>query len=342
MFYTARPPWQCQHVSPNPISPPALHNARYAGWPRPPIQLPRVIDAPSRPYEVTAAHAQLHPYATHPSINAGAQASADMTGPVDSQSRNVPNSWTWSGAARAQSLHGPSEMHTITQHNAENALLIYDHSGRRAMPLKVNDTPNASLHPFLALPSVSFTYDLRYPPTSLRFQSSSLFAGSSYELLRVPLTPERPTQILLISPEFPWAFNIGTSAGEEIVTCLDVLVTLYAALQRPLTDAEWATAGDHKRASLLRARNRRTRMQPAFHGSSDYVSRTGPTVRFAPGAYAPNHRLVQREPPLLRVDWLGSNVAFMGLVKDEAFARSSLIPGGGERPEKWVVRFQRL
>jgi hypothetical protein len=58
MFSTARPPSQCQYVSPKPtISPPPLHNARYAGWVRPPIQLPRVafaIDTPSRhPYKVT-------------------------------------------------------------------------------------------------------------------------------------------------------------------------------------------------------------------------------------------------------------------------------------------------
>lgn len=42
-------------------------------------------------------------------------------------------------------------------------------------------------------------------------------------------------------------------AGEEGVTCLNVLATLHAALQRPLTDTEWGTAGDDKRASLIRA-----------------------------------------------------------------------------------------
>ncbi|KAG2080208.1 hypothetical protein BD769DRAFT_1399904 [Suillus cothurnatus] len=43
------------------------------------------------------------------------------------------------------------------------------------------------------------------------------------------------------------------NAGEEGVTCLNVLATLHAALQRPLTDTEWGTAGDDKRASLIRA-----------------------------------------------------------------------------------------
>jgi hypothetical protein len=33
---------------------------------------------------------------------------------------------------------------------------------------------------------------------------------------------------------------------------------------------------------------------------------------------------------------------FGGLVKDEAFARRRLIPGGREPPETWVVKFQSL
>ncbi|KAG2142343.1 hypothetical protein DEU56DRAFT_793671 [Suillus clintonianus] len=51
---------------------------------------------------------------------------------------------------------------------------------------------------------------------------------------------------------------------------------------------------------------------------------------------------LQQEPLLLRVDRLGSRVTFLGLVKDDAFARSRLIPGGGQPPETWVVTFQRL
>ncbi|KAG1772558.1 hypothetical protein EV702DRAFT_976625 [Suillus placidus] len=176
--------------------------------------------------------------------------------------------------------------------------------------------PPARLHPFLAPPSVPLIYDLRYPPTALRFPSSSLFAGCGYEFLRVPLTPERPRQIRLISPNFPWAFDIGPSTGEEVVTCLDVLATLHSALQRPLAGTEWATAGDDKRASIIRARDRRLRIQLALHGSS--------------------------KPLLLRVDWLGSSVAFVGLVRDEAFARRRFAPGGGERPETWVVKFQQF
>ncbi|KAG2039556.1 hypothetical protein BDR03DRAFT_951475 [Suillus americanus] len=271
-----------------------------------------------------------------------------MTGHIDSQRHNIPHSWPWNRSAYALSPQGASEMRTRTQHDTENAWLMYDHSTRRTMPSNINSTQKGTAythgcglilnlspahpHPFVPL-SVPLIYDLRYPPTSLHFPSSSPFAGWGYEFLRVPLTPERPTQIRLISPDFPWAFDIGPSAGEEVVTCLDVLSTLHAELQRPLTDMEWGTAGDEKRASLMRACDRRLWTQLAFHGSSNSAARTRPTVSF--------ERPVQQEPLLLRVDWLGSSVAFMGLVRDEASTRI-FVPGGGDRPETWVVKFQKL
>ncbi|KAG2101320.1 uncharacterized protein F5147DRAFT_314536 [Suillus discolor] len=201
------------------------------------------------------------------------------------------------------------------------------------MSSNVDQAQNAYLHPLLSMSSMPLIYDLRFPPASLTFPSSSPYAGYGYELLFFPLAPERPRQIRLISPNFPWTFDIGPdpSAGEEGVTCLDILTFLHAALQRPLTDTEWGTAGRDRRASLMRARDRRPMISAA---------RTRSTARSAPGVSALNP--VQRERLLLRVDWLGSRVTFAGLIKDEAFARSRLIPGGGEPPETWVVRFQRL
>ncbi|KAG2065075.1 hypothetical protein BDR04DRAFT_1109066 [Suillus decipiens] len=86
MFSTTRSPWQCQWVSTsgsNPtVSPPALHNARYAGWPHPPIQLPHVAspspttvirhiavanNTPSHRPEFNAPYTQ--PYHVHPITN---------------------------------------------------------------------------------------------------------------------------------------------------------------------------------------------------------------------------------------------------------------------------------
>lgn len=159
----------------------------------------------------------------------------------------------------------------------------------------------------------------------------------------MPLTPTRRKQIRLISQDFPWAFDISPKPGaaEQVVTCLDVLTALHAALQRPLSDTEWGIATEDKHASLIRARDRRLNMKPALRGSSNIGARTTTRsrVRIASGADA---RPIQREPLILRVDWLGSCVAFGGLFKDEAFARRRLIPGAREPPETWVVKFQIL
>jgi len=90
------------------------------------------------------------------------------------------------------------------------------------------------------MPSVPLIYDLRFPLTSLSFLSMSPYAGCGYELLFVSLTPERPRQYGS-SAILSWTFDIGPdpSAREEGVTCLNVLATLYPALQRPLADTKW-------------------------------------------------------------------------------------------------------
>ncbi|KAG1861563.1 hypothetical protein DFJ58DRAFT_777349 [Suillus subalutaceus] len=287
MFSTARPPWhyQCQ-VTYNPtILPPALRNARYEGWPHPPIQLPHVASPSSTARHITVAN-------------------------------DTPS-------------HRPQANAAHTRTCSKN-IFLDDYSVPRTMSSNVYKTQNGYPHPFLATPSAPVVYDLRFPPTSLAFPSMSPYAGCGYGS---------------VSPNFPWTFDVGSdpgSAGEEGVTCLNVLITLHAELQCPLTDTEWGTAGHDRRASLIRARDRRSMIQPALQGSSNSAARTRPTVRSVPGASALNNRPAQRERILLRVDWLGSRVVFVGLIKDEAFARSRLIPGGGEPPETWVVKFKRL
>ncbi|KAG1901864.1 uncharacterized protein F5891DRAFT_1277340 [Suillus fuscotomentosus] len=339
MLSTTCPPWPSQWVTCDPVIsglPPAFHNARYAGWPQPPVQLPYatspqstarhevsvVNNVPSHRPQVNAAHTQSSSYSVYPQyeppsrMNLAVQASPDTISPVD---HNIPSLQPWDRL----------------RHDEENMRLIYDHSVPRTVSSNVNETQNAYPHPLLSTSFMPLVmYDLRFPPASLAFPLLSPYAGYGYELLVfVPLTPERPRQIRLISPDFPWTFDIGPdpSAVEEGVTCLDILAALHAALQRPLTDTEWGTAGRDKRASLIRARDRRPMIQPAPVLSLPVQSALQGT---------PNP--VQRERLLLRVDWLGSRVAFSELIKDEAFARSRLIPGGGEPPETWVVRFQRL
>ncbi|KAG2101322.1 uncharacterized protein F5147DRAFT_709075 [Suillus discolor] len=343
MYFATRPRWD--FPDPNTF-PPALHNARYKGWPNPSIQLPHVtapsfkkpaerhvtfdLNTPSnrRPVDGNAIHTQ--PYSvhlqhdTHPRANSGAQG---IMWPVEYQHHDVSNSCTWNGGAHQNpSLQSVFEMRTATRHHKENAIK-HDPARRTKNSISLIDKDTQAY--LLAAPCAQLVYDLRYPPDSLYFPSPSLYAGWGSELLRVPLTVARHNRIRLISQDFPWAFNIGPepNAAEQGVTCLDVLNALHAALQRPLSDTEWGAAAQDKQASLIRARDRRLNMKPALWPRSGYDANAQPT---------------RREPLILRVDWLGSRVAFGGLIKDEAFARRRLIPGAGEPPETWVVRFKRL
>lgn len=359
MCYLTRP----SRDTPGPnTSLPALHDARYDGWPSPPIQLPSVafpsfkkpaerriasaINTPSSrgPRDGNATHTQPHSvhlqYNTRPRANSVAQ---DIMWPVKYRHHDVSNSWAWNGGTHQNpSLQGAFEMRTAARHDKENAAIKHDPMRRtkNSKPLINKDTQIA--YP-LAAPCVPLVYDLRYPPNSFRLPPSSPYEGRGSEFLRVPLTPERRNQIRLISQDFPWAFNIGPepSAAEQGVTCLDVLTTLYIALQRPLSDTEWGAAAEDKQASLVRARDGRLNLKPALRGSSSTGACTTPRprVRFASDV---DMQPARQEPSVLRVDWLGSRVMFGGLVKDEAFARRRLIPGGREPPETWVVKFQSL
>lgn len=351
MYY----PTRSSRDTPGPnTSPPALHDARYDGWPSPPIQLPRVAlpsfnkpaerrvvfatDTPSnrRPRDGNATHTQPHSvhlrYDTHPPANSGVQ--------VKYRHHNVSNSCMWNGGTHQN--QGASDMCTAARHDKENAAIKHDpvRRAKNSIPLIDKDTQIA--YP-LAAPCVPLVYDLRYPPNSFCLPPSSPYEGRGSEFLRVPLTPARHNQIRLISQDFPWAFNIGPKPGaaEQGVTCLDVLTALHAALQRPLSDTEWGAAAEDKHASLVRARDCRLNMKPAVRGSSSTGACTTarPRVRFVSDVDA---QPAQREPSILRVDWLGSRVMFGGLIKDETFARRRLIPGAREPSETWVVRFQSL
>ncbi|KAG2139352.1 hypothetical protein DEU56DRAFT_912191 [Suillus clintonianus] len=143
MFSTTCPPcsWQYHWPTSNPtISHPALHNARYEGWPHPPLELPQVASPPSTTwraalafdvpshclYEANTTHTQPHPvhpqYDAHPRTNLGLQgnhlfvllASADIMGPVGSQHHDFPGSLAWNGGTYTPSLQGTSEMCTTT------------------------------------------------------------------------------------------------------------------------------------------------------------------------------------------------------------------------------------
>jgi len=170
-----------------------------------------------------------------------------------------------------------------------------------------------SVHPFLARPTVPVVYDIRFPPSTLRFPRSSPYYRYSNSDLVVPLTPSRPRLVRIISKQFPWAFDVDyTERGESYsVTCLDVLTALHDALQETLADHEWGLADRVRKERMLRARSRRMRAE-------------------------------RRLTLLKRVDWLGSHSLFKGLEKDEIFARGRMCPGTLEVSETWVVKFGRV
>ncbi|KAH7889102.1 hypothetical protein F5I97DRAFT_1775033, partial [Phlebopus sp. FC_14] len=187
-------------------------------------------------------------------------------------------------------------------------------------------------HPFLAPPSLPLIYDLRLPPSTLTFPPTSPFSEYEYHQLMAPMHSGTPRRLRLISEDFPWSFDLdpdidGRLAGDPtIITCLDILLSLYAALQKPLGDVEWGSADDRRRASILRARERRLRVAPTTTIYPTNILSSAPTVA--------------RSNRILRVDWLGSKIAFGGLVKDDEFARRRRLPSSEAAPETWVVKFR--
>lgn len=356
MCYSTRPSWDTSDLNTLPL---ALRHARYDGWPSPPIQLPRIaspsfkpaerhvtfeIDAPLnyRPCDGNTVHTQTHlprlQYDTNPHPNSW----PNIMRPVEYRHHNVYNSCVRNGSTHQNpSIRGAVETRTEAQHYKEDVAIKHNPVRRTkdSMPLINKDTQIAN---FISAPCVQLVYDLRYPLSTLRLSPSSPYAGRGFEFLRVPLRPGGHKQIRLISQDFPWAFDIGPELSTaQGVTCLDILTTLHTALQCPLSDTEWGAATEDKHASLIRARDRRLKMNSALRGSSNtrgYVT-IRPIVPFVSDMDAQPAR---REPSILRVDWLGSRVAFGGLVKDEVFARRRLLPDAREPLETWVVKFQSL
>ncbi|KAF9236356.1 hypothetical protein BU15DRAFT_50167, partial [Melanogaster broomeanus] len=179
-------------------------------------------------------------------------------------------------------------------------------------------------HPLLAPPCRQLVYDLRLLPATASFTSASQYRHCGYQPLSAPMHAGKPRCVRLISPDFPWSFDLdfssqglansgqsrinaairrGEDADPHTITCLDILASLHMALQQPLTDVEWGSADDRGRARILRA---------------------------------------LRNHDVLRVDWLGSKVLFGGLVRDDEFARSRLFPGTEEPTNTWVVKFRKL
>ncbi|KIJ11795.1 hypothetical protein PAXINDRAFT_157184 [Paxillus involutus ATCC 200175] len=226
-------------------------------------------------------------------------------------------------------------------------------------------------HPFLAPQSLQLIYDLRLLPATVSFPPTSPYSHGGHQQLSVPMHAGNPRRVRLISPDFPWSFDLDLSSQGSVdagnsrinpgingwenpeprtITCLDILTSLHVALQQPLTDVEWGAGDGKRRESILRARSRRLRLAQRTaayppqaqitQGPSSSSSRSSSSS----GSSSSSIRVTRaRNHSVLRVDWLGSKVLFGGLVRDDWFARSRLFPGTTEEPpETWVVKFRKL
>jgi hypothetical protein len=163
-----------------------------------------------------------------------------------------------------------------------------------------------TVHPFVTPAHLPILYDIRCDPSTARFLLSSPYYHCTFHDLVVPITDSHPRFIRVISTQLPWVIDIGK---RHPVTCSDVLTSLYDFLQAKLTEQEWKMADKEARERIMRARKRRVK---AGEGGT-----------------------------LKRVDWLGGRSMFLGLEKDEDFAKLKLRSDYRKVRETWVVIFGR-
>lgn len=120
------------------------------------------------------------------------------------------------------------------------------------------------------------------------------------------LLPEQ-YNLRIVSREMPWVIDVVCSA-QPVVTCGDVFVAIYGALQAELTDGEWAIV-DQGRQRMIECATRMRNKTRAVEG-------------------------------VKRVDWLGDRVVFLGLTKDDTYARTRAMPGRQSSVSNtWVAVF---
>ncbi|KIJ60016.1 hypothetical protein HYDPIDRAFT_117687 [Hydnomerulius pinastri MD-312] len=274
---------------------------------------------------------------------------------------------------RSPPMFGAFQARTEERHNEENRHLgVRPNRDARHTSNAVDcSAPHPQLssqqpHPFLAPLSLPLVYDVRLPPITLSFLPTSPYTGCGHQHLAVPMHAGKPRRVRLISPDFPWSFDLdftsrvprsarhpGTNVfldgspdiepETRVVTCFDILASLHVALQQPLSDVEWGSADEPRRESILRARDRRLRLTQTTTAHPQHAKLSSSSTNSWSSSSNSTIRLTRaRNHSILRVDWLGSKVVFAGLVRDTAFARSRLFPGTEELPETWVVRFRSM
>ena len=159
-----------------------------------------------------------------------------------------------------------------------------------------------NLNPTLAIDSTTVHYDVRKRP-------KEGIPSAVYKAQRhVQATANPTSHMRLYSKSFPWTVEISTPMG-TMITCEIVWSAINQALAQPIVDSEWGLIMDNKR-------------------QRDIVKKA-----------AKDREVVDGDPWLKRIDWLGGTTTFKGLEKDEDFIRHRLLPGTQECTETWMMKF---
>lgn len=185
----------------------------------------------------------------------------------------------------------------------------YGRGNRRGATHRRNtaDAEQNVLHPCIAVESgigQAIPFDLRERPAIYEpqpYQDHGNFSAFLY----------RRRRVRLICKLFPWDIDIDrTYDNSGWVKCADIWTVLHERLHKPIRYAEWALIArdQNKIKQIEETRRWRLRKKP------------------------------NDDPRPLRIDYLGSMTLFRGLYRDQAFAKSALMPGKDAATDTYVVQ----
>ncbi|THH05632.1 hypothetical protein EW145_g4646 [Phellinidium pouzarii] len=198
--------------------------------------------------------------------------------------------WSFAGDSNADYFHPQYQGGPIPKSAPQPARRVLWMADFMRAP---KSTRNPTLHAVLASDTTLVNFDVRVPP-------KSMIDPKAYTRFSGEWATIRPTKHMrLISHDFPWIFELDFRdiPSTKYITCGDVWTALQTGLSEALTDAEW---------SLL-----------ATNKSTEESERKRVIERITS----------MRRSYARRVDWLGRNVVFRGLAKDDKYAQKMLLPG---------------
>lgn len=168
------------------------------------------------------------------------------------------------------------------------------------------------LHRALCPSWTPLKWDVRTDPRLTQaLEASPLAPSTSY--IHVPTALSQPalssysSRLCIISREFPCIINISLPPPRA-VTCGDVLVEIYSSLQAELEDTEWVLVDGRRRREIKQANMTRRKSGAPLN--------------------------------IQRVDYLAENIYFLGLIKDDVYVKTRLMPGSKTLlSDTWVAVF---